>query len=60
MRNEVKEIKRLSFVDNFYLAVIYFGDDSVKLVIRLDQIDSLLKKGYVVKLIEHVKFLLSD
>lgn len=54
------EIKRLSFVDDFYLAVIYFGDDSVKLVIRLDQIDSLLKKGYVVELIEHVKFLLSD
>lgn len=57
MRNE---IKKLSFVDNFYLAVIHFGDDSAKLVIRLDQIDGLLRKGYVVELIERVKFLLSD
>lgn len=57
MKNEVKG---LSFCGDFYLAVIHFGNDSVKLVIRLAQVDTLLKKGYVVELIEHVKFLVSD
>ena len=41
----------------FYYCVVYFGDDFTKVVMTLDNIDSLLERGYVVKLIQRVKVL---
>lgn len=41
----------------YYFAIIHFGEDSSKVVISLDQIDKLLCRGYIVELIENVKFL---
>lgn len=42
----------------YYFAIIYFGEDSSKAVISSDQIDELLRRGYVVELIENVKLLI--
>lgn len=42
----------------YYLAILHFGEDSSKVVISLDQIDKFLSRGYVVELIENVKFLI--
>lgn len=44
----------------YYFAIIYFGNDSSKVVISSDQIDKLLRRGYIVELIENVKLLLLD
>lgn len=42
----------------FYSVVLYFGDDSVRAVIAIDSLDSLLESGYVVEVLEPVKLLL--
>jgi hypothetical protein len=44
----------------YYFAIIHFGDDSSKVVISSDQIDKLLRLGYIVELIENVKLLVLD
>lgn len=44
----------------YYFAIIHFGDDSSRVVISSDQIDKFLSRGYVVELIESVKFLNLD
>ena len=41
----------------FYYCVVYFGDDFTKVVMTLDNIDSLLERGYVIELVECVKLL---
>lgn len=44
----------------YYFAIIHFGGDSSKVVISSDQIDKLLRRGYVVELIDNVKLLFLD
>lgn len=44
----------------YYYATLYFGDDSVKVVLTLDQIDSVLKTGHTVEIVERVHFLITD
>lgn len=45
---------------DYYYAVLYFGDDSVKVVMTLDQIGSVLKTGHTVEIIECVHLLITD
>lgn len=44
----------------YYFATLYFGEDSSKVFISLDQIDELLRRGYVIELINSVRFFVLD
>lgn len=45
---------------DYYYAILYFGENSVKVILTLDQIDSVLKTGHTVEIIERVHFLITD
>ena len=47
----------ISMEKKFYYCVVYFGNDSTKVAMTLDNIDSLLERGYVVQVIQRVKVL---
>lgn len=44
----------------YYYAILRFGEDSVKVILTLDQIDSVLRTGHTVEIIERVHFLITD
>ena len=45
---------------DYYYAILYFGEDSVKVIMTLDQIDSVLKTGHTVEILERVHLLITD
>lgn len=45
---------------DYYYAILYFGEDFVKVILTLDQIDSVLKTGHTVEIVERVHFLTTD
>lgn len=54
-------IKNLfNVMKDYYYALLYFGDDSSKVILTLDQIDSVLKTGHTVEIIDRVYFLITD
>lgn len=44
----------------YYYAFLRFGEDSMKVILTLDQIDSVLKTGYTVEIVDRVHFLITD
>lgn len=44
----------------YYYAILCFGEDSTKVILTLDQIDSVLRTGHTVEIIERVHFLITD
>ena len=43
----------------YYYAILRFGEDFTKVVLSLDQIDSVLKTGHTVEIIERVHMLIT-
>lgn len=42
----------------FYSVVLHFDDDSIRVVIAIDDLDSILESGYVVEILKSVNLLL--
>ncbi len=47
-------------IKEYYYAVLRFGEDFTKVILTLDQIDSVLKSGHTVEIIERVHLLITD
>lgn len=44
----------------YYYAVLRFGEDFMKVILTLDQIDSVLKTGHTVEIVDRVHLLITD